>query len=327
MLRSHCTYEVPDSLDQAVHNLMTREKVLLLAGGTDLVPLLKYGVKNPDVLLDLKKIPSLKTITLRKDGLFIGSMVTLSEMARVPLIHRTLPALAESVRRIASPQIRNLATLGGNLLQERRCLYFNQSEWWRKGVSPCLKLGGEGCHQVPKSKRCRALYYSDTAPVLLAYDAQAEIHDRGGFKVVPWRDMIHRPIADGNEKFLLTGIVIPQPPEGTWGRFIKSGVRAAIDFPTINMAIRFSPASGPKQQVPVLRIFVGALAPEPIALDETAEYLVSNLSKLPSIKEEIKEQALKEMRAKSALIRETGISLKSKKSAFYIVSDAIGEWF
>ena len=248
-------------------------------------------------------------------------------MQGIPLIHRYLPALAESARRVASPQIRNLATIGGNLLQERRCLYFNQSEFWRKSIPPCLKLGGEVCHQVPKSKRCRALYYSDTAPVLLAYDAQAEIHDRDGFKVVPLRDMIHRPIADGNEKFLLTGIVIPHLPEGTWGRFIKSGLRAAIDFAMINMAIRFSPASGPKQQVPVLRIFVGALAPEPIALDETADYLVSNLSKLPSIKEEMKERALKEMRAKSALIRETGISLKSKKNAFYIVSSAIGEWF
>jgi hypothetical protein len=158
-------------------------------------------------------------------------------------------------------------------------------------------------------------------------DAQAEIHDRDGLKVVPLRDRIHRPIADGNEKFLLTGIVIPHLPEGTWGRFIKSGLRAAIDFAMINMAIRFSPASGPKQQVPVLRIFVGALAPEPIALDETAEYLVSNLSKLPFIKEEMKERTLKEMRAKSALIRETGISIKSKKNAFYIVSSAIGEWF
>ena len=298
-----------------------------LAGGTDLIPLIKYGLKKPSCLLDLKKILSLKSITLRKDGLFIGSLVTLSEIAGHPMINKTLPALCRSARSVASPQIRNLATLGGNLLQERRCLYFNQSEYWRKGVSPCLRLGGEVCHQVPRSKRCRALYYSDTAPVLLAYDAQAEIHDQDGFKVVPLRDLIHRPIVDGSEKFLLTGIVIPHPPEGTWGRFIKSGLRAAIDFATINLAIRFSPVSGPKQPVPVLRIFVGALAPEPIGLDETAAYLVSNLSKLPSLKEKMKERALKEMRAKSALIRETGISLKSKKNAFYIVSGAIGEWF
>ena len=103
-------------------------------------------------------------------------MVTLKEMATHPLIQRhTSPLLSRGARRVASPQIRNLATIGGNLLQETRCLYFNQSEYWRKNISPCLKLGGEVCHQVSKSNTCRALYYSDTAPVLLAFDAQAEI--------------------------------------------------------------------------------------------------------------------------------------------------------
>ena len=126
---------------------------------------------------------------------------------------------------------------------------------------------------------------------------------------------------------LLTGIRHPHPLQGTWGGFMKSSLRAAIDFAAVNVAIRFSPASGQKQQVPVLKICVGAIAPEPIMLDETAEYLVSNLSKLPSIKEEIKERALKEMRAKSALIRETGISLKSKRNAFHIIPNALDELF
>jgi len=327
MLRSRFTYEAPESLGQAANDLMTRDNITLLAGGTDLIPLIKYGVKKPSCLLDLKRISSLKSVAFRENGLFIGSMVTLSEIVRHPLIHQYLPALAESARRVASPQIRNLATLGGNLLQERRCLYFNQSEYWRKNISPCLKLGGEVCHQAPKSKTCRALYYSDTAPVLLAFDAQAEFEERGGLKVIPLREMVHRHVNNEMERGLLTGIRIPIPLQGTWGAFMKSSLRAAIDFAAVNVAIRFSPASGQTEQVPVLKICVGAIAPEPVMLDETAEHLASNFSNLPSLKEEIKEQALKESSTKSALIRETGISLKSKRNAFHIIPNALDQLF
>ena len=327
MLTVNFTYKTPESIESAVNDLMAEENTLLLAGGTDLIPLIKYGVKKPACLLDLKKIPSLKLITLRENGLFIGSMVTLSEITKHPLINQYIPSLGDSARGAASPQIRNIATLGGNLLQERRCLYFNQSDYWRKNIAPCFKLGGGVCYQVPKSKTCRALYYSDTAPVLLAFDAQAEIYDQDGFKVVPLIEMIHRHITNGNEKFLLTGILVLPPPEGTWGRFMKQSVRAAIDFATVNVAIRFSPASGQKQHIPVLRIFVGAISSEPISLNETTEYLVSNFSELPLLKEEIKERALKEVNAKSTLIRETGISLKSKRNAFHIIFRAFDELF
>lgn len=327
MLRGNLFYEAPESLDRVVNALMTRDKITLLAGGTDLIPLIKYGVKKPSCLLDLKNIPSLKSITRREGGLLIGSMVTLAEIANHPLVNRYCPALGQSARGVASPQIRNLATVAGNLLQERRCLYFNQSEYWRKGVPACLRLGGEVCHQAPKSKTCRALYYSDTAPALLAFDARAELYDRGNAEVVPLQEMIHRHVTGGTEKLLLTGIHLPIPPEGTWGRFMKYGVRAAIDFATINVALRFSPAFPEKQQAPKVKIFVGAISPEPVELNETAEFLVSNFSKRSSLQGEIEERARKEASAKSALIRETGVSLKSKRNAFDIASQVVRELF
>jgi 4-hydroxybenzoyl-CoA reductase subunit beta len=325
MIKGNLLYEAPGSLDHAVQVLMTRDSVTPLAGGTDLVPLMKQGVKKPRCLLDLKNIPSLNTITRRDKDVLIGSMVTLAEIADHPLVKRICPALAQSCRNVASPQVRNVATIAGNLLQERRCLYFNQSEYWRRGVPACFKLGGEVCHQVPQSRTCRALYYSDTAPALLAFDARVECYDRGKAEVVPLQEMIRRHVTDGNDKLLVTGILIPIPPEGTWGRFLKYGVRAAIDFATINVALRFSPGIPGGQSSPKVKIFVGAVAPEPVELNETAEFLVAHFSKRTSLQGEIEEQARKEVSAKSALIRETAVSLKSKRNAVEIASEGVRE--
>ena len=183
MLKSDFFYEAPESLDRAANALMTQDNITLLAGGTDLIPLIKHGVKKPSCLLDLKNISLLKSVTHREGGLLIGSMATLAEIATHPLVNRYCPSLGQSARGVASPQIRNLATVAGNLLQERRCLYFNQSEYWRKSVPACLRLGGDVCHQALKSETCRALYYSDTAPALLAFDAKAELYDRGNAEV------------------------------------------------------------------------------------------------------------------------------------------------
>lgn len=325
MIKGNLLYEAPGSLDRAVQALMTVDSVTPLAGGTDLIPLMKQGVKKPSCLLDLKNIPSLKTITRRDKDLVIGSMVTLAEIAEHPLVNRVYPALARSARSVASPQIRNVATIAGNLLQETRCLYFNQSEFWRKGLPACLKLGGEVCYQVPQSRTCRALYYSDTAPALLAFDAKVECYERGHTEVVPLQEMIHRHVTDGNEKLLLTGILIPIPPEGTWGRFLKYGVRASIDFATINVALRFSPMIPGRENSPKVKIFVGAVAPEPVELNETAEFLVAHFSERTSLQGEIEERARKEVSAKSALIRETAVPLKSKRNAFSIASEGVRE--
>jgi 4-hydroxybenzoyl-CoA reductase subunit beta len=325
MIKGNLLYKAPGSLDDAVHVLTTGDSVSPLAGGTDLVPLMKQGVKKPRCLLDLKNIPSLKSITLTERDLLIGSMVTLAEIADHPLVNRICPALAQSCRSVASPQIRNMATIAGNLLQERRCLYFNQSEYWRRGVPACFKLGGEVCHQVPQSGTCRALYYSDTAPALLAFDAKVECYDRGRAEAVPLQEMILRHVTDGNGQLLVTGILIPIPPEGTWGRFLKYGVRAAIDFATINAALRFSPGVPGGQSCPKVRIFVGAVAPEPVELNETAEFLMAHFSERTSLQGEIEDRARKEISAKSALIRETAVSLKTKRNAFDIASEGVRE--
>jgi CO/xanthine dehydrogenase FAD-binding subunit len=150
MLKADFFYEAPESLDEVMKALTTRDKVAVLAGGTDLIPLIKQGVKKPSYLIDLKNVGSLRTIIKTERDLLIGSMVTLAEVANHPAVNRYCPALAQSARAVASPQIRNVATLAGNLLQERRCLYFNQSEHWRKSIPECLKLGGRGLPSGPQ---------------------------------------------------------------------------------------------------------------------------------------------------------------------------------
>jgi 4-hydroxybenzoyl-CoA reductase beta subunit len=304
---------------------MSRENVALLAGGTDLIPLLKCGVKKPSCLLNLERIQELKSLTPRGNGIFIGSMVTLSELIGNPIVRQHIPAVAESACWVASPQIRNQGTVGGNLLQEKRCHYFNQSDSWRSNIAPCFQLGGKVCHQVPSSMVCRALYYSDLAPALLAFDAYAEILNTGGLRTIPLTDLIHSHVSGKKEKLLLRGVFVPFPAPGTWGKFMKQSVRSAVDFSLANVAIRYSPAGERGQTDPVIRIFIGAMAPEPFSLDETDRDLMKAEGSLR--REDLIEKALKEAIAKMHLVRETAVTVKTKQLSLQILRRALEELF
>lgn len=233
-------YLAPDSLELVTTYLKSREDISILAGGTDLIPLIKYGVKKPALLLNLGNIQFLKNIEIREDGIFIGSMITLNELGRNQTINHHFPFVGYSARCVGSPQIRNMGTIGGNILQDRRCIYFNQTEYWRKNIAPCFKVKGGICHQVPSSKMCHAIYYSDLAPIMLAFDTKVELYDGNGVKVVPLKDIIHKHINDSLDRCILTRFFIPYPAPDSWGKFIKYSVRAAIDFSIVNVAVRYS---------------------------------------------------------------------------------------
>jgi len=214
--------------------------------------------------------------------------------------------------------------VGGNLLQEKRCHYFNQSDSWRENVSPCFQLGGAVCHQIPSSKVCRALYYSDLAPVLLAFETAAEILDQEGPKTISLQDLIHNHVTGVKGKFILKGISIPHFPPGTWGKFLKASVRSAIDFALADVAVRYSPA-GLRDEKPRVCIVVSALSPEPFYLEETARELFKPGNALS--REKIVESALKEAESKIAPIRETAVSAKTKKQSLQILRRAMQELF
>jgi 4-hydroxybenzoyl-CoA reductase subunit beta len=321
------TWAAPVTVESAVELLCRETGIAVLAGGTDLVPRLKHGLVQPRHLLSLGRIEALHQIGPEKEAFRIGAAVTLADLAVHPAVLETFPALARAASRAASPQIRSIGTVGGNVLQEKRCFYYNQSRDWRRDFAPCLKLGGSVCHQAPSGKACRALYYSDLATVLVAFEAEAEIADGSGRRRMALADLLRRRNgAEGGDRSLLTGIVLPPPSPGTRGIFLRWGVRQAIDFPVASAALRVSPG-GPGSGTAVVRLVAGSVASEPLRLEKTEGLLAGFLQGAGGSLESLKGEALAELRSRAGLIRETVVSIKLKRSFFGIVAQVLEEFF
>lgn len=248
------------------------------AGGcTDLMPLFKNQVRDDPNLVFLSQIPALGDIREDGDRISVGAAAILTDIAESALILSRLPALAQAAAAVASLQIRNIATVGGNIMQDRRCIYFNQSAGWRSALPACFKTGGGVCHQIPNSPVCRAIYYSDVATALLTYDAQVEYLENGALQSAPLQELLHRHCqANGlacrnHLKILITRFLIDQPPRGERSGFYKYAMRTSIDFPLINFALRCG-GSRPSKLV------CGAVAPEPVVLEKTAMLLKSSMA-------------------------------------------------
>jgi 4-hydroxybenzoyl-CoA reductase subunit beta len=269
-------YVVPDSLETALQCHSDEKGAAYLAGGTDLMPLIRTGIRRPVSLIDLEAFDPLKGIENREDGIFVGAMTELAELVENETITRRLPALASAARHVASPQIRNMATLGGNLFQEKRCIYFNQSEFWRQNVDPCYRLEGHGCYQIPKAGHCMAIYYSDLAPLLMAYEARALVFDGNSRETLPMEELVHRHCQGLLGSILLEGVIVPHANDGSSGVFVKYGIRQAIDFAFSNAGIRFTPALE-RGKAATLKIYLGAVGPEPVRLVETEKAVLKAL--------------------------------------------------
>jgi 4-hydroxybenzoyl-CoA reductase subunit beta len=319
-------YLSPDSVKSATDLFAAEKNAAYLAGGTDLMPLFKNGVCRPSCLIDLEKVHDLKKIEERGDALFIGAMADLARVAEEKTINRLFQSVAHAARSVGSPQIRNMATIGGNLLQERRCVYLNQSEFWRENIEPCYRLGGNGCYQIPKAGKCHALYYSDLAPILMAYEARAVVSDGASHGEEPVENLIHRHY-DGNlGGSLVEGILVPHRFDGSCGIFMKYGVRHAIDFAFSNVGIRFTPKTKEGERAS-LAIVVGAVAPMPVRLEDTENEVLMSLAEPVVDRDRLFSFALKELQSRSAVIREFTVSLKGKRNALLIIVDALRALF
>jgi len=237
---SEFTLHRPDSLAEAVA-LGAAGGARLLAGGTDLVPNLRRGLEQPASLVDLSRVRELRQLAQAADGsLSIGAGVTLDAIANDVLVACALPALAEAARAVAANTHRASATLGGNLCQDTRCIFYNQSEWWRASNGYCLKRNGTRCHVAPQGERCHAAFCSDVAPVLLVAGAEVELESAGGTRTLPlaqlYRDdgAAHLALQPGE---LLVRVHIPPPVPGERIGFAKTRVRAGVDFPLAAAAI------------------------------------------------------------------------------------------
>lgn len=234
-------YVEPKSLKQASRLLREHAgQAQLIAGGTDLMQSLKNRLKNPQVLVDLKGIPSLDTIRYsNRRGLDIGAFVSLRHLANEPIVRRQYPMLVKALRAVGTPQLQAMGTVGGNLCQDNLCLYYNRSPMMRLPLQSCLKLGGDVCNAVANSKECWAVYSGDLAPAFLVLNARVMIADSSGKQEMPLENLY---TGDGkrpnrlNAGEILTRVLVPPPAPNSGGAYLKMRLRKVIDYPLLGVA-------------------------------------------------------------------------------------------
>jgi len=302
----------PTELNEAVTILNNNVNAIIYAGGTDILPLMNYGLKSPEVCVSLGKLKLLTEIEFGENEIRIGSMVNLASLTENKFLKKTFFALVGAAIRVASPQIRNIATVGGNILQARRCKYYNRSKRWREGIDPCFLIGGDRCYQVQKSDRCCALYYSDLATPLMAYQAMLEIWGEKGLQRIEIEKLFNRNgTRNLKREEILTGIFLPLPHSETRAVFIKESIRASLDFPVINIAVVYSP------NIKKISIVIGAMAPYPLCLSDTEESFsrLKNVNTVVAVKN-LSEVAYEELKEKRLLISEVELNTNQKMQRF-----------
>jgi 4-hydroxybenzoyl-CoA reductase subunit beta len=197
--------------------------------------------------VDLSRVAGLDVLELHDGALTIGAGVTLARLSDDARIAQHLPALAEAARAVAGPAHRSVATLGGNLCQDTRCVYYNQSAWWRASNGWCLKRGGDTCHVAPQGQRCHAAFSGDVAPVLLAACAEVEIATPTGVRRMPLDDLYrddgasHLTLAVGE---FVSAVRIGAADTARRSGYRKARVRGSMDFPLAGVAAVLSLCGG-----------------------------------------------------------------------------------
>ena len=268
--------ERPKALKEAIALLTEHgDKAMPIAGGTDLLPNMKHGLFEPKVLVSLAAIDELRGLSETADGdLRIGAMTSIADIAKQELTQR-YPTLAQAAGLIAGPQLREVGTLGGNILLDTRCQWYNQTYFWRKALGYCLKKDGTECHVVKGGKKCVAAASNDTAPALMSLDAVLEFEGPEGSRELPINELY---IADGivnrdaRPGELLVAVRIPAPAPGHHGAYGKLRTRGSIDFPLLGVAARIDlDASG---VICAADLVVTALQARPVRVRKASDLLV-----------------------------------------------------
>lgn len=279
-------YIEAETIEEAVRLCRTMPgESRLIAGGTDLLTEIKEGVISPRRLIGLGRLPSLQGVQETEDGLSIGAMTTISEIAIHPVIRAEFTALSEAAAGLATPQIRNLGTLGGNLNQRPRCWYY------RNPLTVCLKKGGDHCHALAGETKylcvtggagCYSVHPSDTAVALLALDALIGVAGPAGIRILPvdqyfagpGRDVTRENILVPGE--LVTRIYLQRPAEtglresSRSSVYLKSGEREGGDFALASVAAVLSLSGSSIRHMPVV---LGGVAPVPYRAFRVEAYL------------------------------------------------------
>jgi len=269
----------PQSLQEACAILGKRKgKAMLLAGGTAAMVALRYRLREPAVVIGLKGLTALDDVSRNgSGGLVIGSMTTLQTLEKSPFVLNGYPPLAQAIQLVASSAVRNKATIGGNLCLDNRCMYYNQSEFWRSGQKTCFKLGGTVCHAVGKGRRCQAVYQGDLAPLLIAMGAELNIASAKGERTIPLAEFYTGRGEKSNvlkPHELLVEIRLPGPAEGTVWAYEKLRVREGMDFPMAGAAVMVK--RNRSGMIEKAKIVLGAVGPSPTEVPKAAGLLEGN---------------------------------------------------
>lgn len=235
----------PQSVADAIAARRQHKSSRYLAGGTDLVVNMRHGLSKPDLLIDLSAVDELAEIRVDDGKVRIGAGVTIAALARHSVIATDYRAVKEAAEAIAGPGHRAIGTLGGNLCLDTRCIYYNQSEWWRRANSYCLKYRGDVCHVAPQGQRCHAAFTGDLAPSLMVLGAEVEIAGAEGRRRIPLSDLY---IEDGRDHLAISGedilIAVHVPAASMRSTYAKVRVRDAIDYPLAGVAVAMTMTDG-----------------------------------------------------------------------------------
>ena len=266
------TATFPTSLDEALEAKAKHGPVAAyVAGGTDLYPNMKRRQQTPRVVIDIRGIVALGELTVTGAGrLRIGAGVTLTRLIRHPLVREQWPVLAQAAASISTPILQNMGTVGGNLLLDTRCNYYDQSYEWRKAINFCMKKDGEICWVAPSSPRCWAVQSSDLAPVMVALGATVGLRGPDGERVIPVSALYHDDGIQFHTKGpdeILTFVEVPALTNAR-AHYAKLRRRGSFDFPVLGVAAwaRF----GPGGTVEDARIVLGAVGSYPKLSEEAA---------------------------------------------------------
>ena len=233
-------YYQPRSLKQATKALAELgADAMLVAGGTDVYPKMKRGQFTPRHLISLRALRELKGIRQNQEGLWIGAGESLTTISNHRLIANHFPALAHAAESVSTPQLRNMGTIGGNILVDTRCNYYDQTFFWRQAVGFCMKKDGDICLVAPGSAKCLAIASSDTSPVLVSMGAEAILVNNQGERRIKLEDLYRDDGIDYSTKAkdeVLKGLFIPPESLGWRNVYLKLRRRGSFDFPILGVA-------------------------------------------------------------------------------------------
>lgn len=299
-------YLSPGSVEGILNVLSEHgREVAILAGGTDLLVRMKYRLLRRRFVVDVGRVDELRYVTWDEEGLRIGAGTKLEVIQSDP-IKAKFPSLSQATSMVASPQIRNMGTVGGNICLDTRCWFYNQSQWWRKAIEPCFKGGGNVCHVARGGDRCWALFMADTPPAFLALDAKVKIASKSGERIIPLSQFYtgrgERPnVLEQDE--LVTELIVRK--NGYRSSYVRFSLREAIDFPVIGVSASLLVEDGAIRDC---RIVLTGISSSPVRASACEEIL-----KGKGIEEALIEEAAKEASREIRPISHMGIPALYKR--------------